>query len=539
MPEIRRRRGAQTQKPLAPERPADDSQALEDLEDGEELDLGADDGDPVEETPAPRRRSRTRAADPALDPAPAETAAPNASPAATEDFWTAVAGRDEVFWGNHNAYLYRTHPQVLGGMNGSKHNYISIFSRNFDIEDVRQLHGGGGYKAVLKNQASRKQVMPDFFFSIEGDPKFIAGQRFKESGEPVPVGSPAPPAPQPSATSDAAGIIRELASVLKSDKPAENALADAVKIIKEVRSLDVTSEKKGETSSLADALKLIKELRSLDGDKKSETSSLSEALTLIKEIRKLDDRGDREDNPSSGGIGQLKDLLGSDTVGDLVMRGLEKGAGGAGEAGWGIFARAAEKLADNLPQIIAGVKDLIAQQMQIAMMRNGAQPQRPALPAARPGTIAGAPPVVTGAPPAGVAPAQIQPAPIPTTGPTQEEVNANLDRIKASIVQSFDAGDPGDMAAVSVARTFPDLVPALKPYFAQVDAVVIFAKSDQILSAIASHEEFPQFAEDFIAKLQNPAWVPPDEEDEEEETPSPILLKTPGQGTQPDGPKPA
>lgn len=497
-------------------------------------------GDPVEEAPA-RRRKTARAADAPAESAPLTPAVP------AEDFWTAVAGRDESFWDAHACYLYRTFPQVMGGMS-SKHNYISIFSRNFDIEDVRKLHGGGGYKAVLKDQANRKQARPDFFFSIEGDPKFIAGQRFKDTGEPVPVGTVAPTAIAPVPAADGtAALVRELAAVLKSDKPAESALADAMKIMQqassagmEIMKAGIITQGNGGGNAVQDkivAAALENMLKPKD--------SLGDALVLIEKLRKMD-RPDREerDNPA-GEMGMLKEMFGGDTLADLVMRGL-KGEGNSAPGWQTILANAASKLADNLPQILTSVERLIQQQVQIAMMRNGGQPPRPALNPA-PGPVNGRPVTITAPavqPVNGAQPTQPAAAQPGTTGPaqpSQAEVSAHIDRILQSVVTSFNEGDTGDLAAMVVMRTFPELVPSLLPFFTDTATVIAFANTDARLQSIVGHEEFAEFATDFVKKLNNPGWIPPEEDEEEDPDPAPILLKKSTQSptNPPDGPQPA
>lgn len=76
-----------------------------------------------------------------------------------EDFWRAV---DAANWGSDDkggtamAYLYRLHPLIDRRLTNHKHAYIEKISEPFDLDHVRDLHGGGRYRISLTDNSRPK-----------------------------------------------------------------------------------------------------------------------------------------------------------------------------------------------------------------------------------------------------------------------------------------------------------------------------------------------------------------------------------------------
>ncbi|MCU1284465.1 MAG: hypothetical protein JWO13_815 [Acidobacteriales bacterium] len=469
--------------------------------------------------PADAESQESRKPNDGTDPAPA-------TPPAVQ-FFDRIAALTEADWDHHLCYLYRVRPLVT---NSTRHNYIDLYSRKFDESDVKEQHGGGGYKIIFKNKTEGK-LLQEYFFDIEGEPKFKAGQKLN-SPEILPAGTV--PAAAPAPQTELASVLREVLGALQSKDSggAEAAMRNALDLVKQGSTAGIEIMKQGimkESGSMTGNPimdKLMTAMLERMATPPPEKNSLKEALELLAQIRKMDGKDDREERSNPAGeLGILKDLFGGENLMDLVKRGLTgEGGGGTRDVWKETLSNAGLKLVDHLPVIIQGVKDIIQQQVQIAMLRGGVpQPARAVLPAnvqRQPQTIPAAH-IVQQQQPNGVAvqsiaaqPAQVQ--------PTQEEVLANIDRIKQMIVRCFDAGDDGDLAALTVIRSYPELVQPLQPFFADLAGVLQFATNDLILAPIVPEPGFNEYMEEFIARMKDPEGEP--DGDGPDEVPGPTLV---------------
>jgi hypothetical protein len=414
------------------------------------------------------------------------------------DFFAWIHQLPETLWGGRlKLYLYRTWPQV---QNPGKYSNIGVYPFAIDEEFVRQEHGGGSYYMWLKDAQNRNSLERSPDFSIGGEPKLKPGQVTRADGTTAPTEvAPAPTAqPAPMPDNGIAQIISTLAEALKQhqDKPADQVIKDmlatmqvaqrgAIEIVTSAAKADIDANRpKNSIDQLKEVLELAK---MLNPEPRNSFAEIRDVLSLVKEMRGGGDSG-------TSFLSELKDLIGPEAIKDALL-GSRKSNGGGFD--WrGQLVDMGKMLIQNGPMLLDRVAAIQAQaQMQQLriIQANGKGPVPVALPSTQPPQLGAAPVEVPAIEPAPAAPA-----------PKQVTQDMIYDSALQLIVDCFNAGDSGDDAALVVRRTFPKLAPLFVPMLTSEspESVIEWAKTNRMLSAIASDAEFPQFLREFTDGLK-------------------------------------
>ncbi|MFB3813428.1 MAG: hypothetical protein ACE14L_04890 [Terriglobales bacterium] len=417
-----------------------------------------------------------------------------------------------------NIYLYRLHPRVHNAP-GSRA-YIGVYSYAIDAEDVKQEHGGGKYRAILKS-ATLREAVQSHEFAIGGQPKILDGQRVIGPGgsaaaaDATAAGSPAA-APGPATENATAQIVKTVADALRQasqqGKPNDDALSTALAPIRKATetAIDIVGSAarahieaerpQKPTDQLKDLLELAKSLR---GPERNPLEDLRNSAAILKELR-----GGGDDKSV---LGELRDILGVEKLSDLLF---DRVAGGAKSSfdwrsellGFGrLLLQQAPAIMDRFATMQASAQ---AFQLRVLQMRTGqVPPPGPPTPAASSLPAAAAVPPVTvpdGIPPVG--PSAVQPA-AAAAGVTEEMI---FDSALTLIRNCYAEGDPGDDAALVLRRTYPDLVPLFAPMLSSKSPadVIAWAKTDKVLGPAAAEPGFADFLKEFthgILHFETPA----------------------------------
>lgn len=403
-------------------------------------------------------------------------------------FFDAVRKISSPDWDRYIVYVYRVEPSVRN--NVGEPAFISKHVQAIDEEDIRELHGGGKYKLILKDV--RRDSSRTHMLRVEGQPKLIAGQTLvKPEVEPQPAAVASAAAPQRSDTAEIIQALREFVQQPPGGASQVELIMQAAK-----SSIDVVKQAAAETarsatgSAMSD--KVIETLLLRAVDNKPASDPLKEKLIDFA----LERLGNPTPEPSVDplkGLGIVKDLLGVDNLGDLVSL-----AGGSGKTDWKAdLIKVVAPLAANIPAILQFMatrsEQNFRQALAIAQMR-------------RSGRAGGDSPGLTGAPPVAATP--IAPAvPIttavqPTPGVEMFQPNPFLNAMD-DIVVFFEEGDEGEGAARFIFRKYQEIVssPMIKPYLADAGKLGELAKQTPPLNQVASDPEFPAFVKNFVDGL--------------------------------------
>jgi hypothetical protein len=108
--------------------------------------------------------------------------------------------------------------------------------------------------------------------------------------------------------------------------------------------------------------------------------------------------------------------------------------------------------------------------------------------------------------------AATQPAQNPATPPAgevlpfpgnqqQPQIEVDLDFVCMLIRRCFDAGDPGDIPALSLKRTYADSLEPMRPYFSDGEQLKQLAGMSPIIAEIIPDPEFPAFLKEFVEEM--------------------------------------
>ena len=317
-----------------------------------------------------------------------------AAPVPTPDeksaaFWERIAEITPEQWGTeYICYLYRDAPRA----NTKGPGYVQVLQHAFDIEWVRQEYGGYDYRALLNHRPSGK-IEASVSFSID------APSRRSES-------QPSTANPQPaSANGDAGFQSQVLAAIRESNSQTQALLLRLVENRGGPPSADLQATAlDGIVTMLTkqvpegrDPLALIKDLKSLMPEPPDMLTLLGKAKELFATSAPPAQTGNMVEQLNS--FLEIADKLG--------------GIGGAGRRS--VAATIVDKVAEHIPQLVEGVKDIAAKWAKVAELNNVSAQYRYAAAAAiaqRPGALSpGAPPqtIVQPVP-------QFQSAPVPQPG---------------------------------------------------------------------------------------------------------------------------
>jgi hypothetical protein len=463
--------------------------------------------------------------------------APTAGPIKLDKlpFFEMLAKLSEREWEDRMVYLYRQDKTIIKE-DPKDSNYIARITHAFDEAYVKEKFGGGRFLAILKNVringAERKHS-----FLIEGEAKIQEGE--------ISIAK----------KNDAAGGKSETALLLEQVEKLTQRLLDvgtksnAAEQDTITRSVAMLSEaSRGALAIQQEAIKSqigsstghplvdkfleasIAKLGNATEPKGDSLEQFTRMLALVREPKKGNER------PAGGGLlGSLSEIKG--LVETLKELGFKIGGGGAEAAGEGGMDWKSV-LASTLPnalQVVGGYVDrwIQTQQEQNRIMAIHAENGRRAA-AGQPLLTAGPPPPpqqvqtfanhppqppIAQGPPASALPpnfaAATQPAQNPPPTPAgevlpfpgaqsnsqQPPMEVDLDFVCMLIRRCFDAGDPGDIPALSLKRIYADSLEPLRPYFSDGEQLKQLAGMSPIIAEIIPDADFPAFLKEFVDEM--------------------------------------
>jgi hypothetical protein len=437
-------------------------------------------------------------------------------------------------WEDRMVYLYRGDKNVIKE-DPKDNNYIERITFPFDEDYVKKTHGGGRFFAILKNTringAERK-----FSFKIEGEPIIHDGEiSVKRKND------------APGEKSETALLLEQLERLTqrlldqtaKGNGAEQSTIANAVGMLSEASrgALQIQQEaiksQLGSTTGHPMVDKFLERAIAKLGDepKGDSIEQFTKMLALARELNKGNER------PAGGGllgnIGEIKSVLEV-----LKEFGVKIGGGGGAEAAAEGGLDWKSVLASTLPnalQVIGGYVDrwihtqqeqnrIMAIQAENARRHAAGQPLLTAGPpppqpvqtsAIPPAPIAPGPgvngPQASPLPPGFSSPAATQPAQnpppparevLPFPGNQQQpQVEVDLDFVCMLIRRCFDAGDPGDIPALSLKRIYADSLEPLRPFFSDGEQLKQLAGMSAVIAEIIPDPEFPAFLKEFVDEM--------------------------------------
>jgi hypothetical protein len=461
--------------------------------------------------------------------------APTAGPIKLDKlpFFEMLAKLSEREWEDRMVYLYRQDKTIIKE-DPKDSNYIARITHAFDEAYVKEKFGGGRFLAIIKNVringAERKHS-----FLIEGEAKIQEGEISIAKKNDGPGGK--------SETALLLEQVRDLTNKLVESSRQNNgteqaAITQAVSLLSQASkgAMEIQQEAiKGQLASTTGHPMVDKFLEKAiaklgDEPKGDQLDQFTKMLALVRELN----RGNEK--PAGGGLlGSLGEIKG--LVETLKELGFKIGGGGAEAAGEGGMDWKSV-LASTLPQalqVMGGYVDrwIQTQQEQNRIMaihaENGrrAAAGQPLLPAGPPPpsppqqvqTFANhppQPPIATGPQPSALPPnfaTATQPAQNPPPAPAgevlpfpgaqsqQPQVEVDLDFVCMLIRRCFDAGDPGDIPALSLKRIYADSLEPLRPFFSDGEQLKQLAGMSPTIAEIIPDADFPAFLKEFVDEM--------------------------------------
>jgi len=476
--------------------------------------------------------------------------APTAGPIKLDKlpFFEMLGRLTEREWEDRMVYLYRQDKTIIKE-DPKDSNYIARITHAFDEAYVKEKFGGGRFLAILKNVringAERKHS-----FLVEGEAKIQEGE--------ISIAKKNDSAGGKSETTLLLEQVRDLTNRLVESSRQNNgteqaAITQAVSLLSQASkgAMEIQQEAiKGQLASttghpMVDKF-LEKAIAKLGDEPK--TDSMDQFTKMLALVRELN-RG--SEKPAGGGLlsnlGEIKGVLEA-----LQGLGLKIGTGGAEAAAEGGLDWKSV-LASTVPQalqVVGGYVErwIATQQEQNRILAIHAENQRRAA-SGQPLLTAGAPqpqqvqtsaippaaqfapgpqvnvPQASALPPnfaAANQPAQNPAAPtgeivqFPGAQPNQQpQVEVDLEFVCTLIRRCFDAGDPGDIPALSLKRIYADSLEPLRPYFSDGEQLKQLAGMSPLIAQIIPDPEFPAFLTEFVDEMnrdENEAPGPDPEE---------------------------
>lgn len=435
-------------------------------------------------------------------------------------------------WEHHKVFLYRLEPRVR---NSAGPKFIDTYRQPIDESDVKNSHGGGKYRVMVKDETTSTLVM-QADFEIEGLPKFLAGQTLADTGQPVGAVAPLPaPAPAVSAVvpSDITQIVNAVIQALGDRSVApDKAMANALDIMKQAQTASIEIMQQRATNETSGGNKMDKLLELAITRMMQPVDPMAQMTAMLTMMKTMRDVMTPASAPTGTGVagelGALKGLFGGEGLVEILRNGLTGGGGGK-EEGWkSTLANAAHELAKNAPALL----DRAATMARLAQ-RPPVQQQRIALPAGQqqlgqpvaiaPAVDATVDVAAPGAQVIDISAGAQPPAPAPRD---PADINEVLNHISTIVARSYTANDGGDMAASILWRVYPEHVLQFKDILGDVDRVMQYSREDAVLSVIAKNPDYQEFVKDFCTVIQDPNAEFDDDDDVPPST-------RPPRGTQP------
>lgn len=440
--------------------------------------------------------------------------------------------RKQQGWDHLSLFLYRLEPRV---QNSGKYAYIDVYSNPITENDIRKVHGGGKFLAIL-NDSERGEQLKKCVIDIAGQP-ILKPQQKVINADGTPVEEPA--VLQVGTTVGPSSSDRTLAEVLTK---ALNLVAeqkkspdDAVKIVLET----VGQAQKAAIGLIADAAKRDSESTTghplLDkllagalenlavGQRSDPMANFKTMLETMNQYQELMGGGSKKSGSLVEEMRAAAELLKGDTDGALKKLIFGRGEDDAEPASFGARAldlatQAIKERPDILSSVVGLLNAFTSRLMQPAV-----------LPPAAPATL-GLPPMITPVAPLPAAPVQTappQPAAPAAAVPGAQELM--IRSILYAIVngyndQSTDESpeEKGAATADALCRLHPEVLPMLEPYIALPDAAILaWLRGQAPIAPIIDKPDFVSFFAGFVGYLRADGEPPAD---------------APGEGTAP-GPR--
>jgi len=467
-------------------------------------------------------------------------------------FFQMLGSMSERQWEDRMVYLYRQDKTIIKA-DEKDSNYIERITHAFDEAYVKEKHGGGRFLAILKNVrvngAERKHS-----FKIEGEPIIHADEvSIKKTAETAAAGK----SELALALDQVNRLNDKLLELSQKNNGAENAtISNAVSMLSEASrgALQIQQEAIKSTIGSSTGHPLVDKfleasITKLGGESKGD--DVDKLLELIKVMKMIQPEQRAAGGGLLGNLGEIKGVL--EVLKEMGLK-VGGGAGDVADAAGGMDWKAV--LASTLPQalqVIGGYAErfmaLSTEQSRIlrdienSRRAAAGQPQLPAAPqpqqtppqqqpqaAAQTSAPAAAPqtsPLPQGFAAAGAVPAPPAQPQIEQAQPANNKVvefpsglqpgaagNVDLDFVCNLIRRCWDAGDSGDIPAITLKRIYADALDPMLGYFTDRAQLRQFAAMSPPLAPIAKEPEFPTFLEEFVAEIMRDENALPEEGEE-------------------------
>lgn len=255
------------------------------------------------------------------------------------NIWDFLEFIPEAHLNEVHGYLYRLEPKVYNDPSGGS-NIKKYYSPQPTLESVKEEHGGGKYRYILKRG---KRTLGTWHFSIDGPPKYLEGQR-DAGGKLL---SEAPATQHSPARNDTAETIRAIKEVIQPDRAAD-ATVDMLKsaFTTGMQTIAAAQAKPAAENPILNKI-LEKQLTA------NPIEQFSEMLAAMKAL--IPQPVAPNPAPQTLGVAELFSNLkpfGIENIEDLFSR-----KSGAGEKSiWEMLAPAITNLTTNIPALIQGLR---------------------------------------------------------------------------------------------------------------------------------------------------------------------------------------
>lgn len=369
----------------------------------------------------------------------------------------------------HVAYIYRVEPPVFRG--GNEPVYVGKYAAPFGIEQVQSDFGGGRFRILIRDGASRKA---DGKVQIAGTPRDLSRTQL-EFAPGQPGGVP------PEANNPTSASVVTQAMNMVSNPAVQNAQTQML-VAGATAAVDLVKSNAQQQLSTADIIALAKEL----APKQESFLNGPFGPVMIAIVTKLVDK--LFTDPTDQML-RMADLMS------------KFGGGGSSSSDW----KAA--LVDAAPKLAVAVKDGLHE------LRLGAEAQqRAALPAAPPITVQPNPAAAAGQPAIAASQAtagnvvQMPNPPLPgAAAPVQMEVPVQF--IWQKIFEMLQDGEStGEEIGEFLDQLAPGFIADMKHF--TIDQVTQYVQATPAIAQIAQHPRFRQCLTELLAWANQPPAAP-------------------------------
>ena len=420
-------------------------------------------------------------------------------------------------WNNHIVYIYRLEPRVR---NSGPVSNIGTFTAPFDEREIRALHGGGKYQAILKNTETDRAISK-CTFELEGPPKFLPGQTILADNSPSPapasaaVPSGAPNSAQPALNEHVLGEIlsKAITAIQQQKMPADEAIKSALDTLSQAQRgameivLNAAKSQSQSTTGHPMMDKVFERVltKMVDGEEQRR-NPMEEFKTMLQTVRELQGlTGENAAPQRRGGMIEeakaVAELLKSDNDGTIKSFILgSRDADAEPASGWGQLFAFLGKAIERRPDIIDHVANGLGRLANAAAAPRIMPPQRPVtITPALTGTSTEAPDAVPGETAADTNPPLVQTSATPPQAISEQQV---IEGILMAVANGYRGNYDGEAVAKSIKVLYPKAIELMRQYMNYPDSLVLgFLRNQAPLAPIVDNDDFTEFFANFKAGI--------------------------------------